>query len=79
MNRAYSLSRRSLLAVAGGLPLASLPAPAMATPFATLPKLHRQYFAALVRDGRMTVNQVRDQLRRAGGPDWPSLPASVIP
>ena len=79
MNRAYSLSRRSLLAAAGAAPFASLPVPSVAPSFACLPKLHRQYFATLIRDGRMTLNQVRDQLRRPGGPDWPRLPASVVP
>lgn len=73
------ISRRFLIGVAAAAPVAG---------FAVKPSdltivedrkfsLAAQYFAALISSGLMTANEARAQIRRPGGPDWPSMPVSV--
>lgn len=70
------ISKRMFLGLIASAPALAIPVSPAASA-APEPSLHTQYFIACIQQGLITPDEARKQIRRPGGPDWPSLPASV--
>lgn len=70
------ISKRMFLGLFASAPALAIPAPPAASAEPE-PNLRAQYFIACIQQGLMTPAEARKQIRRPGGPDWPSLPATV--